>query len=377
MPARASRKLSGVGGLRREEDNKERNARGKVEREEEKVKRISAVEKIRKVKEVLRKQVTCKEDSDPSTSKQKSQKSAVLNGSPASPRTGQLYIGYHASSAGGVHHAITHTVSVGARCLALFIRPQRTWAAPPLAPSVASMFRTLSNTHSIQKHMILPHGSYLVNLGSPDKEQRDKSVEMLVEELERCRDLGIIMFNIHPGSSCGKISRDECIRNIADGVNSAHVRTVGSGVKVVLENMSCQGHTIGGDLREIKQIIDLVVDKSRVGVCLDTCHAMAAGYDLSTQAGFDRLLEEFGREVGWQWLVGMHLNDSMGPAGCHRDRHANIGEGTIGMEGFRRIVNCQHFTDIPIILETPLDEKIGIEKYKMEIKMLLEMVQRK
>lgn len=342
------------------------------------MKRVSSTGKIHKVKEVTKKEVNAKEAAVPSTSKPNYQtSSAVVNGSPASPRTGQIYLGFHASSAGGVHHAVTHSVSVGAKCLALFLRPQRTWSAPPLAPAAAEMFRSLCEANSIQPHMILPHGSYLVNLGSPDKGQRDKSVEMLVEELGRCRELGIIMFNIHPGSSCGKISREECVKNIADGVNRAHRRTVASGVKVVLENMSCQGHTIGGNLREIKQIIDLITDQTRVGVCLDTCHAMAAGYDLSTQVGFDRLLEEFGREVGWQWLLGMHLNDSMGPAGCHRDRHANIGEGTIGKEGFKRIVNCQHFTDIPIILETPLDKEIGIERYRMEMEMLQGMVEKK
>jgi len=372
MPARSSRKLSGVGGLRREE-----KTRGKGEKEVKKVKRVSSVGKINKVKEILRKEVASKEFpvQAQNSSKQISQ-SKVLNGSTANPRTGSIYVGYHASSAGGVHNAIKHSVSVGATCLALFLRPQRTWTAPPLAPEAATMFRTLCEEHGIPPHLILPHGSYLLNLGSPDKGQRDKSVELLVEELGRCKELGITMFNIHPGSSCGKISREDCIRNIADGVNMAHKRTVGSDVKLVLENMSCQGHTIGGDLREIRQIIDLVEDKTRVGVCLDTCHAMAAGYDLSTQAGFDRLVEEFGREVGWQWLVGMHINDSMGPAGCHRDRHADIGQGTIGLEGFRRIVNCEHFTDIPLILETPLDEEIGIEKYRKEIQILKELVEK-
>ena len=143
-------------------------------------------------------------------------------------------------------------------------------------------------------------------------------------------------------------------------------------MKVVLENMSCQGNTIGGDLRELKSIIDLVEDKSRVGVCLDTCHAMAAGYDLSSQAGFDRLLREFEEFVGWKWLVGCHINDSMGPVGCHRDRHQNIGQGTIGLEGFRRIVNCPHFTDIPLILETPM--KDGIKGYKAEIELLMSLI---
>lgn len=133
-----------------------------------------------------------------------------------------------------------------------------------------------------------------------------------------------------------------------------------------------QGHTIGGDLRELKSIIDLVEDKARVGVCLDTCHAMAAGYDLSSQDGFHRFLREVEEFVGWEWLVGCHINDSMGPVGCHRDRHQNIGQGTIGLEGFRRIVNCPHFTDIPLILETPM--KDGINGYKEEIELLMSLI---
>ena len=179
------------------------------------------------------------------------------------------------------------------------------------------------------------------------------------------------------GSATGKISRAECIGNIADGINAAHQRTDGSSVRVVLENMSCQGNTIGGDLRELKQIIDLVENKKRVGVCLDTCHAMAAGYDLSCQEGFDRMIREFGAEVGWEWLLGCHINDSQGPAGCHADRHQNIGKGTIGLEGFRRILNCPHFTDIPLILETPLSQEHGFMGYKAEMDLLLSLIDKK
>ena len=305
------------------------------------------------------------------------QNEAVINGSLVSPRTGQIYVGFHASSAGGVHNAILHTAEVGAESLALFLRTQRTWSAPPLKPEVSAQFRELRSGHALSPHLILPHGSYLLNLGSPDQDQRERSVAVLVEELQRCEELGLLLYNIHPGSSCGKISRQQCVANIAAGINTAHGRTPGSRVKVVLENMSCQGHTIGGDLRELRQIIDLVEDRGRVGVCLDTCHAMAAGYDLSTEAGFQRLLAEFEAAVGWEWLVGCHLNDSKGPAGCHRDRHENIGRGTIGLEGFRRIVNCPHFTDIPLILETPLDDKLGIKGYQEEIELLKSLVSKK
>jgi len=357
--------LSGMG-LRQDDDKAKKL----------KVKRVSSAGGIQKVKGNFKKD-NVSQEVEVITKKRNVETSPIVNGSTASPRTGRVFLGFHASSAGGVHNAITQAVSVGAQCLALFLRPQRSWSAPPLAQGVADKFRALCEEHVLLPHLILPHGSYLLNLGSPDKGQRDKSMDLLTEELERCRDLGITMFNIHPGSSCGKISRDECIKNIATGINLVHKRTSGSGVKIVLENMSCQGHTIGGDLREIKQIIEQVDDKSRVGVCLDTCHAMAAGYDLSTEKGFARFISEYSEQVGWEWLVGMHINDSMGPAGCHRDRHANIGKGTIGLEGFRRIVTCKHFTDIPLILETPLHEVHGIENYRMEMQILTDMAAKK
>ena len=141
---------------------------------------------------------------------------------------------------------------------------------------------------------------------------------MLTEEMVRCQQLGLTLFNIHPGSTCGKISRQEGIRLVAEGINRVHKETSGSVVKLVLENMCCQGDTLGGDFKELKLIIDQVEDKTRVGVCLDTCHAMAAGYDLSVAEGFEKFCSDFETLVGWQWLVGVHVNDSLGPAGSHR-----------------------------------------------------------
>ena len=373
MPGKIS-KVTGIASKRNEAE--------KPPKKSTKVRRISGESKVLRIKRVSgenksklninKKIMATKKCSDSSTNSKN--KSEILNGSLAESRTGKIYIGYHASSAGGVHNAITSTAEIGAECLALFLRPQRTWSAPPLKPEAATQFKDLKSSHNIATHMILPHGSYLLNLGSPEVNQREKSLNVLVDELQRCQELGIRLFNIHPGSSCGKISRDECVSNIATGINAAHKETEGSDVKIVLENMSCQGHTIGGDLRELKQIIDQVDDKTRVGVCLDTCHAMAAGYDLSTEEGFNRLLTEFEEFVGWEWLVGCHLNDSKGPAGCHRDRHENIGKGTIGVEGFRRIVNCPHFTDIPLILETPLNEDLGNKGYQEEIELLSSLI---
>merc|ERR1719342_370256 len=292
----------------------------------------------------------------------------VRNGSPG--QSGLMYPGWHASAAGGVHHAVEAAARVGAQSFGLFLRPQRTWRAPPLKPGVADQFKALCAEHNFPPHLILPHGSYLVNLASPNPELREKSIVTLVEEMVRCQQLGLTLFNIHPGSTCGKLSRQEGIRLVAEGINRVHRETKGSTVKVVLENMCHQGDTLGGDLEELKLIIDQVEEKERVGVCLDTCHAMAAGYDLSTLEGFERLCCEFETKVGWQWLVGVHINDSLGPAGSHRDRHANIGQGMIKEEGFKRILNCPHFADLPLILETPPNKELGEDGYRTELELL-------
>jgi len=294
-----------------------------------------------------------------------------LNGSASPARTGLYFAGCHVSVAGGVENAIKNALEVNAKSFALFLRNQRSWTAKPLDSQKIESFRRLCDEHNFPSHLVLPHGSYLVNLGSPNLETRKKSLDTLIDELERCSALGLSLFNIHPGSSCGKISRDDCIQLIADGIN--HALSVTNGVKVVLENMSKQGNTIGGDFKEIRQIMDLIVDKSRIGVCIDTCHAMAAGYDLSTQAGFDEMLKDFDEIIGFEWLVGLHLNDSKGEAGCHLDRHESIGKGKIGLEGFKRVMNCPRFTDLPMILETPFVD--GNETYKKEIKVLCSLTE--
>ena len=289
-----------------------------------------------------------------------------LNGSAVPDRTGTHYPGCHVSAAGGVDNSVKNALEIGAKSFALFLRNQRSWNAKPLDEKVAENFRRLCCENQIPPHLIIPHGSYLVNLGSPNEDTRSKSQSTLIDELKRCSMLGLNLFNIHPGSSCGQISREQCIEYIAEGINKALEAT--TGVKIVLENMSRQGHTIGGDLREIRQIMDLVKDKTRIGVCIDTCHAMAAGYDLGKEAGFQQLLQDFEETIGWEWLVALHMNDSKGEAGCRLDRHESIGKGKIGIEGFKRIMNCKHFTDVPMILETPFVD--GNETYQKEIKIL-------
>ncbi|KAK8733569.1 hypothetical protein OTU49_006363 [Cherax quadricarinatus] len=279
------------------------------------------------------------------------------------PSTGSKYVGCHVSGAGGVWNAFENARESQAKSFGLFLRNQRQWMAKPLDDGTIKKWCDASQ--DFPSHLILPHGSYLMNLGCPVPETLEKSRNMLLEELQRCEKLGIPHYNFHPGSSLGKITREECCKIIAESINLAHKQT--KGVICVLENMSCQGFVIGGDLHELRLIIEHVEDKSRIGVCIDTCHAHAAGYDLSTETGFQELLDDFGKIIGWQFLRGLHMNDSKGKVGDHQDRHENIGRGTIGIEGFRRIMNCEYFNDVPLILETPWT---SVESYGKEIKKL-------
>ncbi|XP_078609866.1 putative endonuclease 4 isoform X2 [Branchiostoma floridae x Branchiostoma japonicum] len=276
-------------------------------------------------------------------------KASVLLGGPGQFKK---FVGAHVSITGGIENAIENAVAINARAFGLFLRSQRQWACKPMEESAARLFREACEKHGFSPGQILPHGSYLLNCGAPNPETLRKSREALVDELKRCEQLGLTMYNFHPGSSCGEITVEECLTRIADSINLAHQQT--SGVTTVIENMSCQGNTVGGKFAELRGIIDRVKDKSRVGVCIDTCHAFAAGYNLSTQAGFDQMMQEFEDTVGFSYLRAMHINDSKGDVGCHLDRHENIGKGKIGIEGFRRVMNDPRLNNIPMILETPM-----------------------
>ncbi|KAK7113124.1 probable endonuclease 4 [Littorina saxatilis] len=266
-------------------------------------------------------------------------------------------VGAHCSIAGGLYKAVEEAVAMGGRAFALFLRSQRTWASKPLDPEAADKFKAACKEHGFPPHSILPHGSYLMNCGSPNPETLQKSRDALVEELKRCEALGLTLYNFHPGSTCGEISIPKSLDKIAESINLAHSQT--KFVTAVIENMCCQGNTIGGRFEELKGIIDRVKDKARIGVCLDTCHAFAAGFDLSTKEGFEKFVSDFEDIVGFQYLKGMHLNDSKGSLGCHLDRHENIGKGQIGLDGFRRIMQDPRFDNIPMILETPLGDYRG------------------
>ncbi|XP_058872696.1 probable endonuclease 4 isoform X2 [Acipenser ruthenus] len=261
-------------------------------------------------------------------------------------------IGAHMSIAGGLWNAVQGSVTIGGCVFGMFLGSQRSWKSRPLDEKALARFRQACSQHGFTPDRILPHGSYLLNCGSPKPDVYEKSRAMLIDELKRCEQLGLTMFNFHPGSTLHDITVEECLDRIADSINHAHQHT--TGVTTVIENMSCQGNTVGGKFSELRGIIDRVKDKSRIGVCLDTCHAFAAGYDLSAVGGVKKMLDEFDWTVGLQYLKAVHLNDSKGKLGCHLDRHENIGEGEIGLEGFRQIMNEPRLDNMPMILETPV-----------------------
>ncbi|XP_053541170.1 probable endonuclease 4 isoform X2 [Ictalurus punctatus] len=268
------------------------------------------------------------------------------------------YIGAHVSIAGGIWKAVEASVDMGGHSFGLFLGSQRTWQRPALDQTAAVKFQQACTQHGFDPKQILPHGSYLMNCGSPKEDIFAKSQAMLVDELSRCSVLGLTQFNFHPGASMGS-SKEQCFERIAQAINHAHQQI--PAVCTVLENMSGQGSTVGGQFNELKSIIDHVRDKTRVGVCLDTCHAFAAA------GGVKSVLDEFDQVVGLHYLRAVHLNDSKGKLGCHLDRHEDIGRGKIGISAFRNIVNEPRLDNIPLILETP--GRPGFE-YAEQIKLL-------
>ena len=272
------------------------------------------------------------------------------------------YFGAHVSASGGVDNAPRNAAEIGATAFALFTNNQRQWAAPALTAAQIDAFRSACEQYGYTAAQILPHDSYLINLGHPEKEGLEKSRASFIHEMERCQILGLDRLNFHPGSHLKKISEEESLALVAESINIALDKT--EGVTAVIENTAGQGSNLGYAFWHLAYIIDRVEDKSRVGVCLDTCHSFAAGYDLSTEEGCDKVFAEFDREVGFKYLRGMHLNDAMKVLGSRVDRHMPMGEGYLGITPFRYIARDARFDDIPLILETP-DESRWAEEIAM------------
>lgn len=264
------------------------------------------------------------------------------------------YIGAHVSASGGVENAPINAAAIGAKAFALFTKNQRQWVASPLSESSIKKFKENCEKHGYEPWQILPHDGYLINLGHPGKEELAKSRAAFLDEMQRCEQLGLIRLNFHPGSHLRLITPEECLKNIAESVNMALDKT--KEVTAVIENTAGQGGHMGYEFEHLKFIIDHVEDKSRIGVCLDTCHTFTAGYDLIAPEGYKDTFKQFESIVGFNYLRGIHLNDSMKPLGSHVDRHDSIGKGFLGNDVFKRIMNDPRFDNLPIILETPNEE---------------------
>ncbi|EPL9568545.1 deoxyribonuclease IV [Providencia rettgeri] len=260
------------------------------------------------------------------------------------------FVGAHVSASGGVDQAVIRAHEINATAFALFTKNQRQWKAAPLSEEVIQKFKANCAKYGYGKHQILPHDSYLINLGHPEFEALEKSRVAFIDEIQRCEQLGIDLLNFHPGSHLKQIEVDDCLARIAESINIALAET--EGVTAVIENTAGQGTNLGFDFTHLAKIIEGVKDKSRVGVCIDTCHAFAAGYDLRTIEDCDKTFTQFSEIVGFEFLKGMHLNDAKSEFASRVDRHHSLGEGNIGFAPFTYIMQDSRFDGIPLILET-------------------------
>ena len=263
------------------------------------------------------------------------------------------YIGAHVSASGGVEFAPVNAHEIGANAFALFTKNQRQWVSKPLTEENIRLFKENCTKYNFQTDYILPHDSYLINLGHPEEEGLEKSRAAFLDEMQRCEQLGLKLLNFHPGSHLNKISIEDCLALIAESINLTLEKI--KGVTAVIENTAGQGSNLGSEFWQLRYIIDRVNDKSRVGICLDTCHTYTAGYDIVNDD--DKVFDEFEKEVGFEYLRGMHLNDSKKELGSHVDRHDNIGQGLIGSAFFERLMKDSRFDNMPLILETPDESK--------------------
>jgi deoxyribonuclease-4 len=279
------------------------------------------------------------------------------------------YLGAHVSASGGVENAPVNASEIKARAFALFTKNQRQWFSNPLSKASIKKFRENCEKFDYKPFQILPHDSYLINLGHPEKEPLEKSRTSFLDEMQRCELLGLDRLNFHPGSHLKLISEEECLARISESINIVLDKT--KGVTAVIENTAGQGSNLGHTFEQIGQIIDKVEDKSRVGVCLDTCHAYTSGYNIKTIEGFMETFALFEKIVGFKYLRGMHINDSKKELATRVDRHDNIGKGFLGEDVFRLLMNDARFDNMPLILETP-DESLWAEEiaklYQMVIK---------
>jgi deoxyribonuclease-4 len=279
------------------------------------------------------------------------------------------YIGAHVSASGGVENAPVNANEIGAKAFALFTKNQRQWFSNALSLASIKAFRENCEKYDYKPFQILPHDSYLINLGHPEKEPLEKSRASFLDEVQRCEQLGLDRLNFHPGSHLKAISEEECLSRIAESINIVLDKT--KGVTAVIENTAGQGTNMGHKFEQIRFIIDKVEDKSRVGICIDTCHAFTSGYDIKSQKGYAETFSQFDKIIGFNYLKGMHINDSKKELATRVDRHDNIGKGLLGEDVFRMLMNDPRFDNMPLILETP-EESL----WKEEIKNLYSLIRK-
>jgi deoxyribonuclease-4 len=279
------------------------------------------------------------------------------------------YVGAHVSASGGVENAPVNAKEIGAKAFALFTKNQRQWFSNPLSLASIKAFRENCEKYDYKPFQILPHDSYLINLGHPEKEPLEKSRASFLDEMQRCEQLGLDRLNFHPGSHLKAISEEECLSRIAESINIVLDKT--KGVTAVIENTAGQGTNMGHKFEQIRFMIDKVEDKSRVGVCIDTCHAFTSGYNIKSAEGYAETFNTFDKIIGFKYLRGMHINDSKKELASRVDRHDNIGKGLLGGDVFKMLMNDSRLDNIPMILETP-EESL----WEAEIKNLYSLVKK-
>lgn len=279
-------------------------------------------------------------------------------------------VGAHVSAAGGVENSPLNAKKIGAKAFALFTKNQKQWNAKPLSEENIDEFKNNCKEAGYSPDFILPHDSYLINLGNAEKEGLQKSRAAFTTEVKRCEQLGLKFLNFHPGNHKNMMSEEKCLDLIAESINLTLEQT--AGVTLVIENTAGQGSSLGYRFEHLAYLIKKTEDKSRIGVCLDTCHTYAAGYDLRTCETYTSTMKEFDRIVGFKYLKGMHINDSKSKLNSRVDRHHSLGMGELGLDTFRFIMEDPRLDEIPMILET-IDDTL----WEKEIEMLYSFVKQR
>jgi deoxyribonuclease IV len=261
-------------------------------------------------------------------------------------------LGAHVSTSGGLEHAITRGIELDCEAIQIFTRNQMQWTVKTLSEEEILAYRTAWETLG-KSFPVISHDSYLINLGSPEPEKLEKSRKSFLTELDRCDALGVQYLVFHPGSHLNLVSVEQCLQTIAESLNHMVQARPEMKVQILLENTAGQGSNVGHRFEEIAAIMGMLEHPERFGVCVDTCHTLAAGYDIRTKEGYETVFTEFDRIIGVKWIKAFHLNDSKKPLGCRVDRHENIGEGFVGIEAFSCLVNDSRFYGVPMVLETP------------------------